>query len=293
VLVSDDSLAEKFMGITAVFGDAGTSVVGSFFKNRQLQWLPGWIFIAAIILRFPAQDPLFPHMKEARGLVEDIQSYIPFLIKYDVPIIDFLIVIFITTIFVLFFLQHLSPRNLYSPWAYSVKRCAEVSLGLMLPTCVAYASLLIFASVTEINQALAGGYHSIWFFYVLFYLCAFLSHVFNSFHSWFIDSNEAVIDSTAASVGVIAAVGNLAVDATDRGIANRYINKRSSTASQSMRDRFNADPSGEVGQVYVKALGSGQTEGSVDQWIDIAARSAAMQGWTKHQERKSRSRIKS
>lgn len=178
------------MDIATLFGDAGTRVIGSFFKNGRLQWLPGWIFIASIVLRVLSQERLFPHMKEAEGILAYIQRYVPLVMKYGVPIIDSLIVIFTVAIFILLFLQYLSPHNLYSPWAYLVKQCAEVSLGLMLPTCVPYASLLIFASATDINQALARGYYSIWFLYVLFYLSVFLYHVFSSFHSWVIRSDR-------------------------------------------------------------------------------------------------------
>jgi hypothetical protein len=54
------------MGFTAVFGDAGNSILGSFLKDGRLQWLPGWMFVFAIILRVLSQDRLFSHIKHVR-----------------------------------------------------------------------------------------------------------------------------------------------------------------------------------------------------------------------------------
>jgi hypothetical protein len=272
---------KNIMGIaelSGLFSDAGTKAISPLFKNNRLQWLPGYIFVAAIILRFPAQDPLFPLMKETKGLVEYIRLYVPFIMKYDVPIINSLFISFTLAIIVLSILKFLSNNLYWLKWAYFVKKWATVSLVLMLPTCVPYASFLMLASEADINQELAHNYH-FWFLflYLSLYLYAFLCHMYNAFYSWAtVDSNKAAIGVTTASVDVSAAVGNVVVDATDRGIANRYINEASSSRGQSMRDRFNVNLNGEVGAAYVRALGSGQTEGSVDEWIDSAARSAAI-----------------
>jgi hypothetical protein len=170
------------MAVLEVFGDAGTSIVGSFFKNSRLQWLPGCTLIASIILRVLSQEPLFPHMKEAKELVAHIQRYVPLVTKYDVPIINFLFVSFTLAIIILCILQFFSHNLYWLKWSYFVHKWATISIVLMLPTCVPYASLLILASAADINQALARG--DLWLWYLLMYLYGFSSYMFNSIYSW-------------------------------------------------------------------------------------------------------------
>jgi hypothetical protein len=206
-------------------------------------------------------------VKDIKRYVEHIQSYIPFIMKCGVPIMDSLFIILILAITVLSILKFLLSK----PYLLKLEHCANkwttISFVLLVPISVLYASFLIIVSAADISPALEHGYH---FSFVLVYLYFFLPHMFNSFYSWATGSSREVVSATATSVGISSAIGNAAFDATDRGITDRYINER----SISMRDQF-ANNLNE-GQAYLYAVAIGQGYESIDQWIEKHARDAAI-----------------
>jgi hypothetical protein len=276
------------MGITAVFGDAGTSLIGFFVKNRRLQWLPGWMFIASTVLCFLAQEKSFPHVKAVKGFAQYIQLYMPLIRDYYVPIINFLIGAFSISIFVLCLLSFLINTLLLPVvnLANLAKRFAEVLLVLIIPNCVLCVSFIIFTltPTAGINQFLAHYNHlwlllllpaqafsqvnDFWSLFVLPYLYFFLCNVFNSIHSWTtgIDSSKEVIAASAAEGGDTIALA-------DRNMANRYINKRSAPI-KSMRDLFANNLN--VGQAYLSEVANREGCKSIEQWLEKHARDAAI-----------------
>jgi hypothetical protein len=278
------------MGIPQVFGDAGTSIAGFFLKNRRLQWLPGLIFIASIILCFLAQEKSFPHVKAVKGFAQYIQLYMPLIRDYYVPIINFLIGAFSISIFVLCLLSFLINTLLLPVvnLANLAKRFAEVLLVLIIPNCVLCVSFIIFTltPAAGINQFLAHYNHlwlllllpaqafsqvnNFWSLFVLPYLYFFLCHMFNSIHSWAtgIDSNKEVINASASG-------GRDTVTLADKNMANRYINERSASINSSMRDQFASNLN--EGQTYLHAVAIGQGYESIEEWIENHARDAAIQ----------------
>jgi hypothetical protein len=230
------------------------------------------MFIAAIILRFLSLESSFPLMKGTRRSVEHIQSYIPFIMKCVVPIINSLFVILILAITVSSILKFLlsNPYLLLSkPYLLKWEHCADkwttISIFLLFQISVLYASFLILASKADINQELAHDYH-FWLPFVLVYLYVFLPHMFNFFHSWITGSNREVVSASAAGGGDTIALA-------DRNMANRYINERF-ISTNSMRDQF-ANNLNE-GQAYLYAVAIGQGYESIDQWIEKHARDAAI-----------------
>jgi hypothetical protein len=105
-------------------------------------------------------------------------------------------------------------------------------------------------------------------------ICSFADGIFAKIGGL---AGDAFIAATAVTLASSAAAGRGGANAVDQQRANRFINERSSTTAQNMRDRFTAEGgSGEVGKAYMRDVSSGKTTDSVDQWIDKQARSSAI-----------------
>jgi hypothetical protein len=255
------------MDVSALFGDLGTKILSFFSKKNHLQWLVGGILILSALLRFLSQESSFPLMESTKRSVEHIQSYIPFIMKCVVPIIDSLFVTLILAITVLSILRFLPSKSYLPKWQHCANKWTTISIFLLIQISVFYASFLIIASAADISQALAHRYH-FWLPFALVYLYFFLTHMFNLLYSW-----VTGIDSSKEIIGASAVEGRNTVTLADRNIANRYINERSAPIN-SMRDQFANNLN--VGQAYLSEVANREGYKSIEQWIEKHARDAAI-----------------